>query len=147
MEHLSRFHRNTKERPRAFQIVGWVLGGIILAVIFAIIFGYFVMLLWNWLMPALFGLPEITYWMGFGIILLGRLIFGNFGPGHHKQDDRHKYFFGSRGRSDKFPRWNNFKKWHYYDDFWEEEGEKSFDNYIERKKGEKESGEEKNSAE
>ncbi len=72
------------------------------------------------------------------IILLGRLIFGNFGPGHHKNDDPHKYFFRSRCRPDKFPIENNFKKWHYYDDFWEEEGEKYFDNYIERKKAEKE---------
>ena len=102
MEHLSRFYGGRKERPKAFQIVGWVLGGIIIAVIFAILFGYFVMLLWNWIMPALFGLPEITYWMGFGIILLGRLIFGNFGPGHHKCNDHHKYHFRSSCRTNKF---------------------------------------------
>jgi len=147
MEHLSRFYGSRKERPKAFQIVGWVLGGIIIAVIFAIIFGYFVMLLWNWIMPALFGLPEITYWMGFGIILLGRLIFGNFGPGHHKCNDHHKYHFRSSCRTDKYRKWNNFKKWHYYDDFWEEEGEKAFDNYIERKKTETRNPEKENPAE
>jgi len=115
-----------------------VLGGIILAVVFAFLFGYFVMLLWNWIMPALFGLPEITYWMGFGIILLGRLIFGNFGPGHHKHDDRHRRFFHSRCRTNKFHKWNKDKKWQYYDEYWEEEGEKAFDKYVEHKDAEKE---------
>lgn len=27
-------------------------------------------LLWNWIMPALFGLPVIDYWMAFGIMFL-----------------------------------------------------------------------------
>jgi hypothetical protein len=39
-----------------------IFGGIILAVAMAFLFGYFVMLLWNWLMPVLFGLKIITYW-------------------------------------------------------------------------------------
>jgi hypothetical protein len=143
MENVSRIHRNRYDKPRPFQIAGWVLGGIVLAVVFAFLFGYFVMLLWNWIMPALFGLPEINYWMGFGIILLGRLIFGNFGPGHHKPDDHHKYYFQTKFRKEKFPCGNGVKKWHYYDDFWEEEGEKAFDDYIERKTKEKQGGLEK----
>jgi len=129
MEHIKRLYRNRTQRPNAIKIAGWVLGGIILAVIFAFLFGYFVMLLWNWIMPALFGLPEITYWMGFGIILLGRLIFGNFGPGHHKRDDRRKRYYNSRCGSDKFGKWKD-KKWQHYENFWEEEGEQAFDKYV-----------------
>lgn len=30
-------------------------------VIFAGLFGWLVMLLWNWLMPGIFGLPEISF--------------------------------------------------------------------------------------
>lgn len=137
MENIKRFSRNHPDKPRAIQIAGWIIGGIALAVIFAFIFGYFVMLLWNWIMPALFGLPEIDYWMAFGIILLARLIFGNFGPGHGKPDEHHKYHFRSTFRKERFPKWNNFKKWRYYDDYWEEEGEEAFDRYTEKRKMEK----------
>jgi hypothetical protein len=38
------------------------------------------MLLWNWIVPALFNGPEITFWMSWGIMfligLLGRIFFG-----------------------------------------------------------------------
>lgn len=27
-------------------------------------------LLWNWLLPVLFGLPTITFWQGYGIMFL-----------------------------------------------------------------------------
>ncbi len=42
------------------RFIGLIVGGVALAGIFAFIFGYFVMLLWNWLMPDIFGLTEIT---------------------------------------------------------------------------------------
>lgn len=127
MEHVNRLYRNRDKRPTVIKIAGMVIGGIILAVIFAFLFGYFVMLLWNWIMPILFGLPEITYWMGFGIILLARLIFGNLTSGHHKNDSNRKNHFRYKCRSYKD------QKWQHYDEFWDEEGEKAFDNYIERK--------------
>jgi hypothetical protein len=120
-------------RPNALKIVGFVIGGIVLAVLFAFIFGYFVMLLWNWLMPAIFGLGEINYWMAFGLIVLGRLIFGNFGPGHHKNDDGKKAYSRNCFGRDKINKWKNMRNWHHYDDFWEEEGEKAYENYLERK--------------
>jgi len=47
---------------------------------FALAFGWFVMLLWNWLMPAIFGLGAITYWQAFGLVVLAKLIFGAVGP-------------------------------------------------------------------
>lgn len=33
------------------------------------------MLLWNWLMPTIFGLTTITYWQGFGLWILCDLLF------------------------------------------------------------------------
>ncbi|HXC31950.1 MAG TPA: hypothetical protein VNZ56_05710 [Verrucomicrobiae bacterium] len=36
--------------------------------------------LWNYLMPGLFGLHAITFWQAVGLIILGRLLFGGFGP-------------------------------------------------------------------
>ena len=41
----------------------------------AFIEGLFVMWLWNWLMPAIFGLGAITYWQGWGISFLCGMLF------------------------------------------------------------------------
>lgn len=47
------------------------------------IFGMAVKLLWNWLMPAIFGLPAITFWQAFGLLALCKILFGGFDCGHH----------------------------------------------------------------
>ena len=52
--------------------------------------GGVVMLLWNWLLPPLFGWPRITIWQGFGLLALCRILFGGVGG-------------GSGGRSRKIP--------------------------------------------
>ena len=65
--------------------------GIVLAPLFIALFVYvaggIVMLLWNWLLPRLFGFPEITLLQGFGLLVLCRMLFGGFGGGggggHH----------------------------------------------------------------
>ena len=49
-----------------------VIGILILAVM---LFGGPLMILWNWLMPYLFGLPEITFWQACGLQLLSTLLF------------------------------------------------------------------------
>lgn len=43
--------------------------------------GEVVKLLWNWLLPPLFGWPQITLWQGFGLLILCRILFGGFGGG------------------------------------------------------------------
>jgi hypothetical protein len=43
--------------------------------------GGVVMLLWNWLLPPLFGWPTITLLQGFGLLILCRILFGGFGGG------------------------------------------------------------------
>jgi hypothetical protein len=47
--------------------------------VFVFLVGKLVMSLWNWLLPALFGLPAITFWQGLGLLLLCRILFGGFG--------------------------------------------------------------------
>ena len=39
------------------------------------VFGLVVMLLWNWLMPDLFGLRTITYWQSWGVLILSWILF------------------------------------------------------------------------
>ena len=48
-------------------------------VIFSWIGGEMVMLLWNWLAPALFGLRPVTFWQALGLLALCRILFGGFG--------------------------------------------------------------------
>lgn len=55
-------------------IAGMVIGGIALAVLLAFVFGWVVMLLWNRLMPEIFGLPAITYWQGWGLVVLSHIL-------------------------------------------------------------------------
>ena len=38
-----------------------------------------VMLLWNWLMPSIFGLAVISFWQAVGLFLLTRILFSGFG--------------------------------------------------------------------
>ena len=35
-----------------------------------------VLRLWNWLLPALFGWPQITFWQALGLLALCRILFG-----------------------------------------------------------------------
>ncbi|WP_235920306.1 hypothetical protein [Heliomicrobium gestii] len=60
-----------------------------MAVAISLLFGFFVMLLWNQLMPDIFGLKPITYGQGAGLVILCRLLFGTPGrhpTGHGKKD-------------------------------------------------------------
>jgi len=52
-----------------------------LAIIAFALFSWITMLLWNVLMPAIFGITAITFWQAAGVIILARLIFGF---GHHR---------------------------------------------------------------
>jgi hypothetical protein len=66
-------------RPRLKKLV-WIaplaIAGIL---VFVAIGGGIVLLLWNWLLPSLFGLREITLWQAIGILALCRILFGGCG--------------------------------------------------------------------
>ena len=47
--------------------------------LFAFIGGESVKLLWNWLLPPLFGWREVTFWQALGLLVLCRILFGSFG--------------------------------------------------------------------
>ena len=46
-----------------------------LAMLIIILFGGPLMILWNWLMPTLFYLDEITFWQACGLQLLATILF------------------------------------------------------------------------
>lgn len=132
-EHHQRFHGPVK----IFKIIGMAIIGIAFAALLALIFGLAVKALWNWLMPTIFGLPLITYWQAFGLIILAKILFGSFGNHHHKKDHIHK---------------NMDKKWHTfygvsddccspdrgkdYEAFWKKEGKARFDEFLKKKETE-----------
>ena len=47
--------------------------------LFVFLGGELVLHLWNWLLPPLFGWPEITFWKALGLLALCRILFGGFG--------------------------------------------------------------------
>lgn len=57
---------------------------VLIPIAFLLAAGGVVMLLWNWLIPEIFGLRTITYFQALGLFLLGRILFGNFGFGNKK---------------------------------------------------------------
>ncbi len=61
---------------KAVWIPLMVVGGLAAAVVLAFLVGLLVQLLWNALMPDIFGLPEISYWQAVGLLILGHLLFG-----------------------------------------------------------------------
>jgi hypothetical protein len=119
-----------KSRSRKFwTIVGWVILGIVGITVFAFLFGYVVMLLWNWLMPELFGLKEIVFWQAVGVIILAKLLFGGFSGHKSRSSSKKDHSKSHRSKCDE----DKFSKWKYYDKFWKEEGETAFKAYIGKK--------------
>lgn len=58
-----------------FTIIGMVLIGILVACGLSLLTGWFVKLLWNWLMPTIFNFPTITFWQGWGLCMLTHILF------------------------------------------------------------------------
>jgi len=56
----------------SFETIAAFIGMIAIAIV---LLGYPLMLLWNWLMPVIFGLPEITFWQAIGLNVLSTILF------------------------------------------------------------------------
>ena len=135
MDHKKRMERSVERGveegvKKVFKVIFFIILGITIA----FFIGYIVMRLWNWLMPDLFGLPTVGYWQAVGILLLAKIIFGFGGGG-----DRPRSHKKSR-KSSKFKKCESIRKdfseWEHYDEFWKEEGEKAFQDYVSRKENE-----------
>ncbi|HUL56507.1 MAG TPA: hypothetical protein VLT60_05880 [Usitatibacter sp.] len=67
----------------------WILKGIagaLLAILLLALLSYFVMWLWNWIVPAVIGWKAIDFWQAAGLLVLTRLLVGfrGFGWHHHR---------------------------------------------------------------
>lgn len=76
-----------------------VLGG----AAFITAMGFGLMYLWNWLMPAIFGLKTITFLQALGLFLLSKILFGFGGKGGGWKDRKQKHRDWARFRA----KWEN----------------------------------------
>lgn len=124
-----RNHFCGNRRPRAMWIVLGILGFTALLFLFAAA----IMWLWNGLMPPIFHLGVITYWQAIGLAVLARLLFGNMhhGPHHGSRNRR----FGPWWHKNPMHHGGNDPgmRWSYYEQYWNEEGERAFNDYVQRK--------------
>jgi hypothetical protein len=67
------------------------------ALVAALVFGFIVKGLWNFLMPPIFGWHTITFWQGLGLLLLSKILFGGFhrhgggGRNHWRQHMKNRW--------------------------------------------------------
>ena len=124
---MTNFFKHKVRGKSPGEIAGWIIFGIIAVAGLAILFGFIIMWLWNWLMPDLFGLATITYWQAVGIFILLKILFGGFGSSGKSRESskRSKRSCGKGSKSD-------FSKWKHYDNFWKEEGDRAYKDYVER---------------
>jgi hypothetical protein len=114
----------TGPRPLGWRIVRMVvmiIGGIVLAALFALALGVVVQWLWNWLMPDVFGLTRITFWQAVGLLFLSKLLFG--GLRHHHGGRHHQGRRMGRGHG---------RHWREYGRFWCEKGPEAADDILEQ---------------
>lgn len=112
---------------KAVKIIGAVIAGLIALTVLALLFGIFVKLLWNALMPAVFGLPEIGFWQAVGLVVLAHILFGG-DHSHHYEHSRRK----KRPADD-----GSFRKEMERDylEFWRQEGREAFRQWMGRENG------------
>lgn len=56
-------------------VIGMVLGGLVMLVAISLLLSIPTWLLWNWLMPTIFGLNTITIFQAWGLMFLSNILF------------------------------------------------------------------------
>jgi hypothetical protein len=77
-----------------------IVGGLL----FIAVGGALVQLLWNWLLPPLFGFPMITFWQALALLALCRILFGGVRGGGSSRS-RMRGGFGDRFADRVADRW------------------------------------------
>ena len=73
-DRMEQWFRSRWARGLAHRIPMVIVGAII-GVALAFVFGLVVMAMWNWVMPAVFGLAQITYWQAWALLVLAHILF------------------------------------------------------------------------
>jgi len=73
------------------RIVALAVRAVTTFIVFIAVGGIVVLQLWNWLLPPLLGVPEVTFWQALGILALCRILFGGFGdPTRNRSESRRR---------------------------------------------------------
>ena len=131
-------YKNELEQKIEYKVKDYVTKGV--KILFFAVFmvgvfllvGYVLMQLWNWLMPDLFGLTTITYWQAFGILVLAKIIFGFGGGNGPRKSHKRRNHSAKQGKRCTTLR-KDFSEWKHYDEFWVNEGEAAFKDYVRSK--------------
>lgn len=152
------YSESTNPAATVVRIVIMTIVGLIGAVIIAFLFGYFVMLLWNWLLPPLLHAGTINYWQAFGIVILAKILFGGVGGTHRYNGGR-----GWRREGRRWDRWESGhwplgwkgpcrgedegqdewsprgsrRNWRYYGQYWRDEGKAAFEAWLDKQNKDK----------
>ncbi|MCG8333201.1 MAG: hypothetical protein MJE63_01710 [Proteobacteria bacterium] len=142
------------------RVLKWTLLGVIMAVIFALIFGVLVKWLWSVTLAPLFGTATPGYWQAVGIVVLARLVFGGF----HRNGHKSRYSYSGHYKNEKREAWlrkmhdrfheespisedddtlqipDDLKK--HYREFWQKEGKEAFKNYLAKRQSNEENRQE-----
>jgi len=132
-------HSAGKMSSKALHVIGWVIVGVLFALLFALGFGFLVQWIWNAIMPEIFGLGRVGFWQAVGIVVLAKLLFGRVGvPRHNDNDRRYRHEWPApRERHVRDPGGDvktRYRNWRDYHQFWREEGKAAFESYVKRKK-------------
>lgn len=63
--------------------------GLVFVALVALVLGFFVMVLWNALVPDLFQGPEIGFWQALGLLVLSHILLRGWGRWHYADGWRH----------------------------------------------------------
>jgi|LSQX01.1.fsa_nt_gb hypothetical protein len=135
-----------------------VIGMVLLVVIIGGAAGFVIKSIWNWLMPSIFNLGRITYWQGIGLFALIRILFGGINTDNSKsttyeesnrrdkilkqkiqnkmqKDDNEDYTNEHTEETEESDskeqnREDNIEQEKLYEEWWIQEGEAKFDEYI-----------------
>ncbi len=116
-----------EKRPKWYKAIFVAVMMLVVIAVLALVFGFIIQWLWNDVMTAVFSLPAVTYWQAVGLFALARFLFGcswNYGAKKRKKDNR-----------DPEEEADTSDDWKFYDEWWQSEGKKAFDDYMERKDG------------
>jgi hypothetical protein len=115
---------------KKYKVLFYVLLGLIAGVAFFILFGFFVKLLWNVTVTAVFDVSPITFWQAVGLFVLAKLLFG-FGlsgggtPAHRRKKGRRH----ADGKHDEAGVGDEA-----FRQFWQEEGKAAYEAYRDQRR-------------
>ncbi len=123
---MKNFFTHKMRNKSPLEIVGMVIFGVVAITGLAILFGFVIMWLWNWLMPEIFGLTTLTYWQAVGLFILLKFLVGGCGRSGKKSCKESDKKGKNKSKTD-------FSKWEHYDEFWKDEGDELYAKYLEKR--------------